>query len=317
MKNLFDSFEKLKKGLVKTKNNILGKLNDLISVHKKIDVETIEQLREILLLSDIGYEVTEMVIQDLIDKMNKQQIQDTTGIFDVVKLNLKEIFNKTVHRNNNIDLKEFSIKDNVRPKTIVVVGVNGTGKTTSIGKIAYNFKQNNLTVLIAAADTFRAAANEQLSIWAQRASVEIIDNKNTKDPGAIVFEALDKALKTNIDIVLIDTAGRLHTKTDLMHELNKIIRIIQKKLNRDVDEVLLVVDATMGQNVILQIESFLKYVPVTGLILTKLDGTAKGGVVFQIANKFKIPVKFIGIGEGIEDLQVFESEKFINAIFEN
>ncbi|MGB9664189.1 MAG: signal recognition particle-docking protein FtsY [Ignavibacteria bacterium] len=317
MKNLFDSFEKLKQGLIKTKNNILSKLNDLISNNKQIDEETIEQLREILLLSDIGYDVTEMVIQDLIDKKKKQQIQDTSGIFEIVKSNLKEIFNKTIHRNNNIDFKEFSIKDDVRPKTIVIVGVNGTGKTTSIGKIAYNFKQNNLNVLIAAADTFRAAANEQLSIWAQRASVEIVDNKNIKDPGAIVFEALERALKTDVDLVLIDTAGRLHTKTDLMNELNKIIRIIQKKLNRDVDEVLLVVDATMGQNVILQIESFLKFVPVTGLILTKLDGTAKGGVVFQIANKFKIPVKFIGVGEGIEDLQVFDSEKFINAIFEN
>ena len=171
--------------------------------------------------------------------------------------------------------------------------------------------------MIAAADTFRAAANEQLSIWASRASVEIVDNRNTKDPGAIVYEALDKAIRNNIDVVLIDTAGRLHTKTDLMNELNKVIRVIQKKLNRNVDEVLLVVDATMGQNVISQIENFLKFVPITGLILTKLDGTAKGGVVFQIVNKFKIPVKFIGVGEGIEDLQPFNSEDFINAIFEN
>ncbi len=202
-------------------------------------------------------------------------------------------------------------------KSIIIVGVNGTGKTTSIGKIAYNFRQNNYKVLIAAADTFRAAANEQLSIWANRASVEIVENKNTKDPGAIVYEALDKALKNQIDIVLIDTAGRLHTKTDLMNELNKIIRVFEKKLNKKPDEVLLVIDATTGQNAVVQIDHFLKFVPLTGLILTKMDGTAKGGVIFQIVDKFKIPVKFIGVGEGIEDLQPFDSQEFVKAIFEN
>jgi fused signal recognition particle receptor len=317
MKSLFKSFEKLKQGLIKTKNNIFGKLGDLISSSKPIDENTLEQLREILLLSDVGYDVTEMVIKDLTEKKRKLEIQDTSEIFNIVRDTLKEIFNNAVHKNNNIDFENYLIKDEIKPKTIVIVGVNGTGKTTSIGKIAYNFKQNNYQVLIAAADTFRAAANEQLSIWANRASVEIIDNKNTKDPGAIVYEALDKAIRNNIDVVLIDTAGRLHTKTDLMNELNKVIRVIQKKLNRNVDEVLLVVDATMGQNVISQIENFLKFVPITGLILTKLDGTAKGGVVFQIVNKFKIPVKFIGVGEGIEDLQPFNSEDFIKAIFEN
>jgi len=317
MKSLFKSFEKLKQGLIKTKNNILGKLGDLVSSNKPIDENTLEQLREILLLSDVGYDVTEMVIKDLTEKKRKLEIQDTSEIFNIVRDTLKKIFNNAVHKNNNIDFENFLIKDEIKPKTIVIVGVNGTGKTTSIGKIAYNFKQNNYQVLIAAADTFRAAANEQLSIWASRASVEIVDNRNTKDPGAIVYEALDKAIRNNIEVVLIDTAGRLHTKTDLMNELNKVIRVIQKKLNRNVDEVLLVVDATMGQNVIAQIENFLKFVPITGIILTKLDGTAKGGVVFQIVNKFKIPVKFIGVGEGIEDLQPFNSEDFINAIFEN
>jgi len=317
MKSLIKSFEKLKQGLIKTKNNFLDKLGDLITSNKPIDEETLEHLREILLLSDVGYEVTEMVIKDLIDKKKKQEIQNTSEIFNIVQNTLKSIFDKAAHQNNNIDFENFLINDELKPKAIVVVGVNGTGKTTSIGKIAYNFKQNNYQVLIAAADTFRAAANEQLAIWANRASVEIIDNRNTKDPGAVVYEALDKAIKNNVDLVLIDTAGRLHTKTDLMNELNKIIRVIQKKLNRNVDEILLVVDATMGQNVISQIENFLKFVPITGLILTKLDGTAKGGVVFQIVNKFKIPVKFVGVGEGNEDLQPFNSEDFVNAIFEN
>jgi fused signal recognition particle receptor len=316
MKKIFGSLEKLKQGLIKTKNNIFNKINDLFLGNKPIDEYTIEQLREILLLSDIGYDVTEMVIEDLMIKTKKQPIQNTSEIFEIIKANLKGIFDKAINKKNNIEFESFLIKDEIKPKTIVIVGVNGTGKTTSIGKIAYNFKQSNYEVLIASADTFRAAANEQLSIWAKRASVEIIGNKNTKDPGAVVFEALDKAIKNNIDLVLIDTAGRLHTKTDLMNELNKIIRVIQKKLNREVDEVLLVVDATMGQNVIAQIENFLKFVPVTGLILTKLDGTAKGGVIFQIVNKFKIPVKFIGVGEGIEDLQPFDSESFVNAIFE-
>ncbi|MCR4417964.1 MAG: signal recognition particle-docking protein FtsY [Ignavibacteria bacterium] len=317
MKKLFESFEKLKQGLVKTKNNILNKFNDLIASNKPLNEETLENLREILLLSDVGYDVTEMLINNLKEKTKRNQIQNTSEIFEIVKSNLIDIFNKAKNRQNSINYEEFLLEDQIRPKTIIVVGVNGTGKTTSIGKIAYNFRQNNYKVLIAAADTFRAAANEQLSIWANRASVEIIENKNTRDPGAIVYEALDKALKNNIDLLLIDTAGRLHTKTDLMNELNKIIRVIQKKLNRDVDEVLLVIDATMGQNVVAQIENFLKYVPVTGLILTKLDGTAKGGVIFQIVNKFKIPVKFVGVGEGIEDLQPFNSTNFVNAIFEN
>jgi fused signal recognition particle receptor len=317
MKKLFESFEKLKQGLVKTKNNILNKFNDLIASNKPLNEETLENLREILLLSDVGYDVTEMLINDLKEKTKRNQIQNTSEIFEIVKSNLIDIFNKAKNGQNSINYEEFLLEDQIRPKTIIVVGVNGTGKTTSIGKIAYNFRQNNYKVLIAAADTFRAAANEQLSIWANRASVEIIENKNTRDPGAIVYEALDKALKNNIDLLLIDTAGRLHTKTDLMNELNKIIRVIQKKLNRDVDEVLLVIDATMGQNVVAQIENFLKYVPVTGLILTKLDGTAKGGVIFQIVNKFKIPVKFVGVGEGIEDLQPFNSTNFVNAIFEN
>lgn len=316
MKKIFNSLEKLKQGLIKTRSNIIEKLNSLITPNKEIEENTIEHLREILLLADIGYDVTEDIIKNVTERVKKSQISGLNEIIEIIKSELSNIFLAANYQNNNINFNEFSISDTIRPKTIVIIGVNGTGKTTSLGKIAFNFKQNNYNVLIAAADTFRAAANEQLTIWANRANVEIIENKNTKDPGAVVFEALDKANKSKIDLVLIDTAGRLHTKTDLMNELNKIIRIINKKLERNVDEVLLVVDATMGQNVIVQIEYFLKYVPVTGLILTKLDGTAKGGVVFQIVKKFKIPVKFVGVGEGIEDLQPFNGKEFINAIFE-
>lgn len=317
MKGLFNSFEKLKDGLRKTKENIFGRLTQILTGKASVDENLIEEIREILYQADIGYDITESIIEK-INSVSKSKSQLTLDeIINIVKGELLEILKSAKENEKGIDFQNYKLSENERPKTIIIVGVNGTGKTTSIGKIAYQLKQNNYKVLIAAADTFRAAANEQLSIWAQRASVEILENKNTKDPGAVVYESLDKALKNNIDVVLIDTAGRLHTKTDLMNELNKIIRVHEKKLNRQPNEVLLVVDATTGQNAVVQIDSFLKYVPLTGLILTKLDGTAKGGVIFQIVKKFKIPVKFVGVGEGLEDLQPFEAEKFIQAIFEN
>ncbi len=317
MKNLFNTLEKLKSKLVKTKDNLLGRLNILLKGKTKLDDTVLEEIREILYLSDIGYDITELIIQKLKENIKVNLEFKYEEVINLVKHELLLILEKGERHNSCFDYNNFKILDENRPKIIVIVGVNGTGKTTSLGKIAYNFKENNYHVLIAAADTFRAAANEQLTVWAKRASVEIIENKNTKDPGAIVYEALDKAIKNHLDVVLIDTAGRLHTKTDLMNELNKIIRIIEKKLNKKPDEIFLVIDATTGQNAVVQIENFLKYIPLTGLILTKMDGTAKGGVIFQIVDKFKIPVKFIGIGEGIEDLQPFDSNEFINAIFEN
>ncbi len=317
MKNLFNTLEKLKNKLVKTKDNLLGRLNILLKGKTKLDDTVLEEIREILYLSDIGYDITELIIQKLKENIKVNLEFKYEEVINLVKHELLLILEKGERHNSCFDYNNFKILDENRPKIIVIVGVNGTGKTTSLGKIAYNFKENNYHVLIAAADTFRAAANEQLTVWAKRASVEIIENKNTKDPGAIVYEALDKAIKNHLDVVLIDTAGRLHTKTDLMNELNKIIRIIEKKLNKKPDEIFLVIDATTGQNAVVQIENFLKYIPLTGLILTKMDGTAKGGVIFQIVDKFKIPVKFIGIGEGIEDLQPFDSNEFINAIFEN
>lgn len=317
MKKLINSLEKLKKGLIKTKDNLVGKLNQILLGKNIIDENLLEEIRETLLLSDIGYEITEAIVNNILKNFKGRNEINYHEVINIVKQELLAILNKAEHQNSGIDFKNFQITNGEKIKSIIIVGVNGTGKTTSIGKIAYNFRQNNYNVLIAAADTFRAAANEQLSIWANRASVEIIENRNTKDPGAVVYEALDKAIKNQTDLILIDTAGRLHTKTDLMNELNKIIRIYEKKLNKKPDEVLLVIDATTGQNAVIQIENFLKYVPVTGLILTKLDGTAKGGVIFQIVDKFKIPVKFVGVGEGIEDLQPFDAEEFINAIFEN
>lgn len=317
MKSILSSFEKLKQGLAKTKDNLLGKLNQILGGKTQLDENTIEQIRETLYLADVGFEVTEKIIE-LLEKSFSGTNSDHLNIaLEIIKKELKNILLSAKNHESGIDFTSFKVIDNITPKVILVVGVNGTGKTTSLGKLAYNFKLSNQSVLIAAADTFRAAANDQLAIWANRASVEIIENVNTKDPGAVVYEAIDKAIKNSIDIVLVDTAGRLHTKTDLMNELNKILRVVEKKLNRKPDEIFLVIDATTGQNAVKQIENFLKYIPLTGLILTKLDGTAKGGVIFQIVEKYKIPIKFIGIGESIDDLQPFEVDNFINAIFNN
>lgn len=317
MKSILSSFEKLKQGLAKTKDNLLGKLNQILGGKTQLDENTIEQIRETLYLADVGFEVTEKIIELLEKSFSGTNSDHLNTALEIIKKELKNILLSAKNHESGIDFSSFKVIDNITPKVILVVGVNGTGKTTSLGKLAYNFKLSNQSVLIAAADTFRAAANDQLAIWANRASVEIIENVNTKDPGAVVYEAIDKAIKNSIDIVLVDTAGRLHTKTDLMNELNKILRVVEKKLNRKPDEIFLVIDATTGQNAVKQIENFLKYIPLTGLILTKLDGTAKGGVIFQIVEKYKIPIKFIGIGESIDDLQPFEVDNFINAIFNN
>ncbi len=316
MKNLIDSLARLKDGLRKTKENFSQKLSQIFSEKKIIDENDLENVREALILADVGYNITEKIINNVHKELKGQQNLSKELFLEIVKKELIEILSNVTIKNLTIDFQNFSLSNGSNPKVIAVVGVNGTGKTTTVGKLAYLFKKNNHGVLIAAADTFRAAANEQLEIWSNRAGVEIIHNLNTQDPAAVVYEALDRAIKNNIELLIIDTAGRLHTKKDLMNELNKIIKVVNKKLNREIDEVLLVIDSTTGQNANLQIENFLKYVPITGLILTKLDGTAKGGVIFQIVDKFKIPVKFVGIGEGIEDFQPFEAKNFVDAIFE-
>lgn len=316
MKNLMDSFARLKDGLRKTKENLSQKLSQIFSEKKIIDEDDLERIREALLLADVGYNITERIINNVQKELKGKRNIDKELFLEIIKKELIQILSNVNSRNSNIDYQGFQLNNENFPKIIAVVGVNGTGKTTTVGKLAYSFKKNNHGVLIAAADTFRAAANEQLEIWSKRAGVEIIHNLKTQDPAAVVYEALDKAIKSNIQLLLIDTAGRLHTKIDLMNELNKIIRVVNKKLNREIDDVFLVIDSTTGQNANLQIENFLKYVPITGLILTKLDGTAKGGVIFQIVDNFKIPVKFVGVGEGIEDFQPFEAKIFVDAIFE-
>lgn len=316
MNKFFDKIKKLKEGLIKSRENLSKKINTILS-KDKLDESILEEIEEILLLSDMGYETSEKIIKYCKEKVLKQKEFSKEFIIQTLKEKMLNILENVYQTNSGIDFEKFEIKDAIKPKVIVIVGVNGTGKTTSIGKIAYQFNINNNSVLIGAADTFRAAANEQLKIWAERAGVDIIDVKYLKDPGAVAYETIETAIKNKIDIVLIDTAGRLHTTKHLMDELAKINRVIEKKLNRNADEIFLVIDASTGQNAVMQIESFLKYVPITGIILTKLDGTAKGGIIFQIVDKFKIPVKFIGVGEGLKDLQPFDAKLFIDAIFED
>ena len=300
------SLEKIKKGLEKTKEKFVNKISETLTGKAKIDIETIESLEEILISADIGAETADIIIENLKKELKNDSDRSTENILNVLKNNLSEIL---------IDGK-FELSDK-KPYVILIIGVNGVGKTTSIGKIANNFRNLGKKVLIVAADTFRAAANEQLEIWSKRAGVEIFQGNKNSDPSSVVFDALNKSLNENFDIVLIDTAGRLHNKVNLMNELGKIDRIIHKILNKKQDETLIVIDANTGQNAVSQVQEFSKILSLSGVIVTKLDGTAKGGIIFNLCQKFKIPVKFIGIGEGIDDLQEFNKNDFINSLFEN
>ncbi len=305
-------FKKLKDGLAKTKDDLFGKVNRLINAKKKIDDEFINQLEEIFLLSDMGYDTTQTIIENikLSAKENKYEGED-----ELNRLITDEI--KKVITTNTSEFNTFSFDITHKPYIIMIVGVNGVGKTTSIGKLAYNFKKAGKSVLIGSADTFRAAANEQLEIWARRAGVDIIQNPATKDPASVAFETVKTAVARGTDVVIIDTAGRLHNKSNLMEELKKIQRVMQKVIPEAPDEIFLVIDATTGQNGLNQADEFRKALgKITGIILTKLDGTAKGGIVIKISKEMGIPVRFIGVGEQIDDLQVFEKEEFINALFQ-
>lgn len=306
-------FKKLKEGLAKTKEDLFGKVNRLIYAKKKIDDDFLNQLEEIFLLSDMGFDTTQTIIDNIKTsaKENKYDGED-----ELNKLVTDEI--KKVITANTSAFNSFSFDIAHKPYVIMIVGVNGVGKTTSIGKLAYNFKKAGKSVLIGSADTFRAAANEQLEIWAKRAEVDIIQNPLTKDPASVAFETVKTAKARDTDVVIIDTAGRLHNKAHLMEELKKIQRVMQKVEPDAPDEIFLVIDATTGQNGLNQADEFKKALgKITGIILTKLDGTAKGGIVIKISKEMDIPVRFVGVGEQIDDLQVFESDEFINALFQN
>jgi fused signal recognition particle receptor len=301
------NFNKLKEGLSKTREKIFNSITETVTGKAVIDEMTLDQIEEILLGSDIGFDTTVKIIESVKKNLKSEKDRSGENIIEIVKQELTEVLSIT--KSNG---KELSANT---PYIILIVGVNGVGKTTTIGKLANNYKKIGKKVIVGAADTFRAAANEQLEIWAKRADVDIIQSLKGTDPSSVVFETVKKSIDENYDIVLIDTAGRLHNKTNLMNELDKIRRVIKKLLPDAPHETLLIVDGNTGQNAILQAEEFSKVTDISGLVITKLDGTAKGGVVFQIVAKQNIPVKFIGVGEGIDDLQEFDSKAFVEAIF--
>ena len=303
-------FEKLKSGLAKTHDNIFAKVDKLVYGKSKVDDDIIDQIEEILLSSDVGVQTTEILIENLKKRVKEEKFERTDELNRILKDELKKVFIEAIASINGFKIEK-------KPYIVMIVGVNGVGKTTSIGKLAYNFKNAGHSVLIAAADTFRAAANEQLETWAKRAGCEIIQLTQGSDPGAVVYNAISSASANNYDVVLIDTAGRLHTKTNLMEELKKVKRVIQKLMPDAPHEILLVIDATTGQNGVNQAKEFASAIGLTGLILTKLDGTAKGGIVLRISSELKIPVKYIGVGEQIDDLQIFDKGSFVKALIED
>lgn len=297
-------FDKLKEGLGKTKNSFDEKLNSALSAFRKVDEELLEELEEILIMSDIGIDTSVKIIENLRNEIKKQNIKDSEMVKQVLRKEMKNI----------LDVQESNLNLVTKPSIILVVGVNGVGKTTSIGKIANRLKRNGKKVVIAAADTFRAAAVEQLDIWAKRAGCDIVKKEEGIDPASVIYDAIKITKETNADILICDTAGRLHNKKYLMDELAKIERVIDKELPECSKEVLLVLDATTGQNAISQVTAFKETTTITGLVLTKLDGTAKGGVVLGIVDKNRIPIKFIGVGEQIDDMEIFNSDDFVKAI---
>ncbi len=297
-------FDKLKQGLSKTKNSFEEKMNNVFSTFRKVDEELLEELEEVLIMSDVGVETSTTIINNLRNRIKRDKIEDAEGVKEALREEIKEIF----------DSLDNSLHLETKPSVILVVGVNGVGKTTSIGKMANRLKQDGKQVVVAAADTFRAAAVEQLEIWAKRAGCDLVKREEGVDPASVVFDAIKITKEKNADVLICDTAGRLHNKKYLMDELIKIKKVIDKELPDASKEILMVLDATTGQNAISQVKAFKETVDITGLVLTKLDGTAKGGVVIGIANENKMPVKFIGIGEQIDDMEIFNSDDFVKAL---
>jgi fused signal recognition particle receptor len=302
----------LDKGLSKTKENLFSKISRAVAGKSKIDEAFLDDLEEILITSDVGLNTTVKIIDRIEEKVAAEKYINTAEL----NTKLKEVITGLLKENNTDDLDDFVPKSDSRPYVIMVVGVNGVGKTTTIGKLAYQLKNSGLKVVLGAADTFRAAAVDQLTIWADRVRVDIVKKDMGSDPASVAYETVQTAVSSNADVAIIDTAGRLHNKINLMNELSKIRKVMTKVLPDAPHEILLVLDASTGQNAIEQAKQFTKATEVNALALTKLDGTAKGGVVIGIADQFKIPVKYIGIGEKVEDLQVFNCEAFVDTLFE-
>lgn len=297
-------FDKLKQGLTKTKESINDKINNVFSNFRKVDEELLEELEEALITSDMGVETSTQIVSNLREKIKKEKIEESEQVKEALREEIEKILEKC----------DNSLKLETKPSVILVVGVNGVGKTTSIGKMAARLARDGKKVIVAAADTFRAAAVEQLEIWAQRAGAEVVKREEGVDPASVVFEAIRRTKESNADVLIIDTAGRLHNKKYLMDELNKIQKVVNKEMAEASKEVLLVIDATTGQNAISQVKAFKEQADITGIVLTKLDGTAKGGAVVGIVQENDIPVKFIGVGEQIDDMEIFNSKDFVKAI---
>ncbi|MCI8284965.1 MAG: signal recognition particle-docking protein FtsY [Firmicutes bacterium] len=298
-------FAKLKDGLTKTKDDMIGKIEDVIFQRPAIDEDMMEELEEALILSDIGMETTEKIIDRLREDIKKEKI----GTPELVREQIKKIVSDIIYR------EESRLSEEV-PLVILMIGVNGSGKTTSMAKIAHMLKEQGKTVMFAAADTFRAAAIEQLEIWGQRVDVPVIKHKEGADPSAVIYDAVHAAKARNTDVLICDTAGRLQNKKNLMNELEKMNKIIEQQFPEAAKETLLVLDAATGKNAVSQAKEFGEAAKLTGIVLTKLDGTAKGGIVITLADEFDVPVKFVGVGEGMDDLQVFDPQAFADALFD-
>ncbi len=313
---VFDVFgknkeEKLDKTVAKTKDSLLKKISRAVVGKAKVDDEVLDELEEILIGADVGVDTTVKIIKRIEERVARDKYLNASELNNILKEEIKAL----LHENNSTDfVADYTTKDG-KPYVIMVVGVNGVGKTTTIGKLAYKFKQAGKKVLLGAADTFRAAAIEQLEIWAQRAGVDIVKQKQGADPAAVAYDTVNSAIHRGYDIVIIDTAGRLHNKKNLMEELGKIRRVMQKLIPDAPHEVLLVLDASTGQNAFQQAKEFTRVTDVDAIALTKLDGTAKGGVVIGISDMFKIPIKYIGTGEKIDDIQIFDKDAFVESLF--
>ncbi len=300
-------FQKLKNSLTKTRSKIATKFKDILSFKRNIDEGVLEELEVVLLESDIGIGLVTNIIEDIRDAWKSKEIEDTTGVYDFIKKDLKQSLKEGV---SSIKIAPAS------PTVIMVAGVNGVGKTTSIAKLANLFIKQGKKVMLAAGDTFRAAATEQLDIWSKRIGADIVKHQAGADPSAVTFDALEASLSRGIDVLIVDTAGRLHTHENLMSELTKIKRVISKKIEDAPHEVLMVLDSTTGQNAISQAKLFKESVGVTGIFLSKLDGTAKGGAILGMRREIDIPVKYVGLGEGVDDIQEFDADKFVDALFD-
>ena len=301
--------EKFKDGLSKTRNNFSEKVNDLVSRYRKVDEDFFEELEEILIGADVGFDTVMTLIDELKKEVKKKNIQDPKEVQDVIIEKLVAIYESGEQSSTELNIQENELT------VILFVGVNGVGKTTTIGKLASKFKNEGKKVLMAAGDTFRAGAIEQLEVWGERVGVDVIKQSAGSDPAAVMFDAIQAAKSRKVDILLCDTAGRLQNKVNLMKELEKVKRVIEREISGAPHEVLLVLDATTGQNAMVQAKTFKEATNVTGIALTKLDGTAKGGIVLAIRNELDIPVKFVGLGEKMDDLQVFDAEKYVYGLF--